>query len=320
MNKFERLFTVSGLSLDRLRTFLRVAEAGNLAKAAQGNVTMQSQFSRQIKELEAFFGVGLTRRVGRRIEITPEGNQLALIIRRQFGELDDFRESMAGRSVNIRFGSQGSVIDWMLVPQLAGIRTVLGNAMVELEQMRSADVVRSVADGRLDFGIVREDAAPKEIKRWQLGEVGYALFAANAFWKNRSSVEEFVQNVPIAELLPGGQFTERWHAWLAKERLVTKVFARVSSFTELTKIVQTGQAAAVLPDLAAVDFDPKRYVYRSIPALRKRTLVLIANARSIDRSGIASGAAEKLAMLLKLGGMSFFGSVQTSAVSKRPDC
>ena len=95
MNEFERLFTVSGLSLDRLRTFLRVAEAGNLAKAALGDVTKQSQFSRQIKELEAFFGVALTRRVGRRIEITQEGNQLALIIRRQFRELDDFRESMA---------------------------------------------------------------------------------------------------------------------------------------------------------------------------------------------------------------------------------
>jgi DNA-binding transcriptional LysR family regulator len=300
MNEFERLFDVSGLSLDRLRTFLRVVEAGNLSNAASGDPTKQSQFSRQIKELEVFFGVALTRRVGRRIEITEEGRRLALMIRRQFGELDDFRESMAGRSVSVRIGSQGSVIDWLLVPRLAGIRTALGNAMVELEQMRSADVVRAVADGRLDFGIVREDAIPKEIKRWRLGEVGYALFATNTLWKGRSSIGELVQNAPIAELLPGGQFTERWHAWLAKERLVPKVFARVSSFIELAKIVQTGQAAAVLPDLAAVDFDPKRYAHLPISALRKRTLVLIANTRSLERSGIAFGAAEKLAGLLKL--------------------
>jgi hypothetical protein len=39
MNEFARLFTVSGLSLDRLRTFLRVAVAGNLAKAAKGDAT-----------------------------------------------------------------------------------------------------------------------------------------------------------------------------------------------------------------------------------------------------------------------------------------
>lgn len=301
MNEFDRLFDVSGLSLDRLHSFLQVVEAGGQAKAALGDPTKQSQFSRQIKEMEGFFGVALTRRVGRRIGITEEGHRLALMIHRQFRELDDFRESMAGRSVNIRFGSQGSVIDWLLLPRLAGIRTALGNAMVELEQMRSADVVRSVSDGRLDFGIVREDAVPKEIKSWRLGEVGYAMFATNALWRGRSSIGELVQNVPIAELLPGGQFTEHWHAWLAKERLVTKVFARVSSFTELAKIVQTGQAAAVLPDLVAVDFDPKRYVHHSIPALRNRTLVLIANARSLDRSGIAPGVEAKLAELVRLG-------------------
>jgi len=151
-----------------------------------------------------------------------------------------------------------------------------------------------------DFGIVREDAVPKDIKRWKLREVGCALFAANAFWKNRSSVEEFVQNVPIVELLPGGQFTERWHAWPAKERLVPKVFVRVSSFIELGKIVQAGHAASVLPDLAEVDFDPKRYAHRSIPALRNRTLVLIANSRSLGWSGVGLGVAPKLAELLKL--------------------
>jgi hypothetical protein len=43
------------------------------------------------------------------------------------------------------------------------------------------------------------------------------------------------------------RMTKRWHAWLAKKRLVTKMFTRVSSFAELTKIVQTGHAAAVQP-------------------------------------------------------------------------
>jgi DNA-binding transcriptional LysR family regulator len=300
MNDFERLFTVSGLSLDRLHTFLRVAEAGNLAKAAKGEDSKQSQFSRQIKELELFFGVALTRRVGRRIEITDEGHRLALVIRRQFRELDDFREAMAGRSVSVRFGSQGSFIDWVVVPRLAEIRKALGNAMVELEQMRSADVVRAVADGRIDIGIVREDAVPKETKRWRLGPVGYSLFAANALWKGRTSVEDVIQKVPVAELQTGGQFTERWQQWLSSQSLTPQVFARISSFTDLARVVQTGHAAAVLPVIAAVDFDPKKFEHQPIPALKNRMLVLIANARSLDRSGIALGVTEKLAELLKM--------------------
>ena len=298
MNDFERLFAISGLSLDRLRSFLRVAEAGNLAKAARGDVTKQSQFSRQIKELEAFFGVALTRRVGRRIEITDEGARLALIIRRQFSELDAFRESSAGRSVSVRMGSQGSVIEWLLVPRLAGIRALLGSAMVELEQMRSADVVRAVVDGRLDFGMVREDAVPKEIKRQRLGQVGYAMFAVNALWKGCSTSEEIIRKRPVAELQAGGQFAERWQQWLVEKHLNPQVFARVSSFTDLARIVRTGAAAAMLPELAAVDFDPRRFKHQAVAALKSRTLVLIANTRSLDRSGIDPGAARNLAGIL----------------------
>jgi DNA-binding transcriptional LysR family regulator len=250
--------------------------------------------------METFFGVALTRRVGRRIEITDEGKRLALIIRRQFRDLDDFRESMAGRSVSVRIGSQGSVIDWLLLPRLDGIHKALGNSMVELEQLRTADVVRAVADGRLDFGIVREDALPKETKRWRLGAVGYALFAANALWKGRATAMEVLQKAPVAELLPGGQFPTRWQEWLANEKLVPRVLARVSSFTDVARAVQAGHAAAVLPEMAAVDFDPKKFKWAKIENLKPRMLVLIANARSLDRSGLASGVAESLAEVCRV--------------------
>lgn len=294
MNKFDRLFDVSGLSLDRLRSFLRVVEAGNLTKAAKGDVTKQSQFSRQIKELESFFGVALSRRVGRRIEITEEGHRLALLVRRHFRELDDFREAMAGRSITVRIGAQGSIIDWILLPRLAAASKALGNAMIELEQLRTLDVVHAVADGRLDFGIVRDDALPSETKRWRLGEVGYALFAAKTIWRGNASVRDVIGKAPVADLLPGGQFPTRWQEWLAKEKLRPQVLARVSSFTDLARVVQAGHAAAVLPEMAAVDFDPKKFKWEKIDALKSRALVLIANARSLDRSGIAAGVEARL--------------------------
>jgi DNA-binding transcriptional LysR family regulator len=299
MNQFDKLFAISGLSIDRLHTFLQVVEAGNISKAALGDATKQSQFSRQIKEMEAFFGVALTRRVGRRIEITEEGNRLALLIRRQFSELDDFRESMAGRSINVRIGSQGSILNWLVMPRLMAQQTI-GNVTLELEQMRSLDVVRAVADGRLDFGIVREDALPKGLKRWKLGQVGYAVYAANALWKNVASAEELIAKAPMIELLPSGQFATRWQAWLEKQKLHPKVIARVSSFTDAAKAVQSGQAAAILPDLAAVDFDNKKFQSRPIPALHHRTLVLIANDRSIDRVGLTANAIKRLANLLQI--------------------
>ena len=58
---FEHLFAERGLSLDRLKTLIEVAKAGSIAAAARGDSARQSLYSRQIKELEEFFGVELAR-------------------------------------------------------------------------------------------------------------------------------------------------------------------------------------------------------------------------------------------------------------------
>lgn len=50
------LLSQGGLSLERLRSFCLVAEAGGVTKAAKGDAARQSQFSRQVKELEECFG------------------------------------------------------------------------------------------------------------------------------------------------------------------------------------------------------------------------------------------------------------------------
>ncbi len=298
MNPFDRLFAVSGLSLDRLRSFLEVAEAGNIARAAKADPTRQSQFSRQVKELEGFFVVALTRRVGRRIEITTEGHQLAAVIRRHFSELDDFRESMAGRPVSVRLGAAASILEWTVIPKLAACTGALGGATLELEQSRSAEVVRGVADGRLDFGIVREDAVPKEMKRWKLGTIGYALFAPKAAWKKGSGVDAVIKAHPMADLLPGGQFHEQWSGWLFSQSLRPKVEARVSSFTQLARLVRHAGLAAVLPENAVVEFDASRILSAGLPWNHERPMVLIGNARSLDRAGLPAKSPALLARIL----------------------
>jgi len=301
MNDFDRLFALSGLSLDRLRTFLAVAEAGNLAKAATGDATRQSQFSRQVKELEGFFGVALTRRVGRRIEITDEGHRLAGMIRRHFSELDDFRESMAGRPVGVRIGAAASILEWTVIPKLAACREVLGEVILELEQSRSAEVVRGVADGRLNFGIVREDAVPAEMKRWKLGRIGYALFAPKAAWRKDAGVADVITRHPMGCLLPGGQFNERYSAWLDAKGWHPKVVARAGSFLQLARLVRVEGLAAVLPESAKVEFDPAKVQGTPLPWTHERPMVLLANARSLERAGMRHGAAAALAKTVAWG-------------------
>jgi hypothetical protein len=53
--------------------------------------------------------------------------------------------------------------------------------------------------------------------------------------------------------------------------------------------------------MAAVDFEPKRFKHKTIDTLKPRMLVLIANARSLDRSGIARGVETRLSEVLTDG-------------------
>lgn len=300
MDAFGQLFDISGLSLDRLRSFLLVVEAGGPTKAAKGDNTKQSQYSRQIKELEGFFGVALTRRVGRQIEITEEGQILAKMIRQHFRELNNFRDSMAGRATTLRIGSQGSIIEWLLIPRLNALRSSLGKVVLEIEQMRSRDTVRAVADGRLDLGIVREDAIPPEMKRWKLGQIGYAVFASKELWEGYKTPQELISKVPVAELLPGGQFAARWRNWLGENHLRPDVVARVSSFGDLVSLVRTGVAAVALPDIATVNFPAGTAICQPIRDLKPRPIALIANIRSLERMGFGQDLGVRLTELLHL--------------------
>src|SRR6266496_1122361 len=95
MVKFKSLFQKTGLSLDRLRNFALIADAGGLSLAAGGASSRMSLFSKQVRELEAFFGVALTVRQGRAVKLTDAGRELAQLARAHLGGLADLTVDLA---------------------------------------------------------------------------------------------------------------------------------------------------------------------------------------------------------------------------------
>ena len=116
---FSELLSEGGLSLDRLQSFCLVAQAGGVTKAAKGEPNKQTLYSRQIKELEEFFGAELMRRKGRGIALTAAGERLNLLARECFASLLDFKSECKGLPVEIVIGAGESIIDWVLIPRLA---------------------------------------------------------------------------------------------------------------------------------------------------------------------------------------------------------
>ena len=101
---FERLFAESGLSLDRLRALLEVGAAGSIVKAAEGDPVRQSQYSRQIKELEDFFRTRLIERHGQGSRLTASGRELARISRFFMLGLSNFQRGCLAEEQTFRIG------------------------------------------------------------------------------------------------------------------------------------------------------------------------------------------------------------------------
>lgn len=100
--------------MERLGNFCSVADAGSIVGAAKGDPVRQSLISRQIRELESFFGVELVRRRGRGLELTEAGRELAAVGRENFKGLADYAARCRGAAWTARIVASNSVITWLL--------------------------------------------------------------------------------------------------------------------------------------------------------------------------------------------------------------
>src|SRR6516164_7410559 len=118
---YERLFAESGLSLDRLKALLEVGAAGSIVKAADADPVRQSQYSRQIKELEDFFRTRLIERQGKGTRLTTNGRELARISRFFMLGLSNFRRGCVSEAQTFRIGASATFIRQFLLPALCGV-------------------------------------------------------------------------------------------------------------------------------------------------------------------------------------------------------
>jgi len=244
---FENLLSERGLSLDRLRNFCEIASKGSIAQAAGAELSRQSLYSRQVSELEEFFGVELTRRKGKGLEITKAGYKLAAAARSQLQALEDFKTECANEPLDFRIAAGNSILEWMLIPSLAQLRETIGMQRIHLYTMRSRDVVAGLIDHTVDFGIIRKTAVVPPLKFKALCELDYALFYPSA-WKTISSKAQLQQtSIAIPE---GGEFFGAVQSLAAKQKLSLQISYYCTSHTQASQLVRMGVSAAILPRIA----------------------------------------------------------------------
>jgi len=106
------------MNLRHLRTFIAIVDAGGVARAAARLHMTQPTASRQVEALETEFGVPLFDRIGRRLRLTSEGEDLLLRGRRLLAEADAMGERgralKAGDTGLLRIGATPQAIESLL--------------------------------------------------------------------------------------------------------------------------------------------------------------------------------------------------------------
>ena len=304
MNKYSLLLSQRGLSLDRLNNFCLIAEAGGLTKAANGDPGKLSLFSRQIRDLEAFFGVELKRRQGKGIVITDAGRRLAQLTRAHLLGLEDFQREAKGMPKTLSIAAGNSVLEWTLLPKLAELRAALPGTTLEFFSARTASTIEKLTDMTIDLGLVRENAVVPPLKAKRLFLADYALFIPRKLARGvtAENLKTRIADIPVASSM-GGSFRRILDASAAKANWPLTITVACSSFTQAARTVHAGACAAVLPQIAAQDFDPAKVLQLPLPFLREKFhhICLAWNPRLAEMRGIVTQAS--VAIQTALGGL-----------------
>lgn len=146
------------LNLDQLRAVSTVAATGSFSAAARLLSLTQPAVSQQVKELEARLGVTLFERLGRRMQLTPAGEELLhhardLLDRAEIAEaaMVHYRGGKLGR---VRLGADGTLCSYVLPPVLRKLLQAHPDLELEVHAGASSVLAHKVVTNELDIALI----------------------------------------------------------------------------------------------------------------------------------------------------------------------
>jgi len=300
---FDQLLSEGGLSLDRLNTLLKVHDAGSIAAAAPGDQTRQTLYSRQLRELSEYFGCEVTRRQGKVLKLTAEGEQLVGLARSHFRALSDFRAQCREESLDYTIAAGDSVIQWMVIPGLARLPKAAGMPRFAIVNHRTRELVQLMRDGRVDFAIVRRDALPEGLRAQSLGVLSFVALVPKSMVRGaKLTLADVFRSCSMAAQETDGQFTTKLREISAGFGVPFRPDLACQSFPQVLAAVRVGAHAAIVPELAVQDL-PKGLCqeFRGGPLVSlERELVLAHHPRLVGMRPKAAHLAKALASVMKI--------------------
>lgn len=280
---FDKLFEKSGLSLDRLQTLCEIAEKGSISAATKGDSNRQTQFSRQISDLEKFFGVSLLNRDSRPHHLSEEGRELAMISRDYLGSLSHFQAKCDNQPVKLFIGAGESTIQWLLMPMLEHLGKQLPEASISMRNLRTQGIIQALIDGEIDLGLVRKTAVSKPLRSVGKWEYGYRLFIPKkmrASFKGKLKINQ-ITDLPLALIGGGGEFRTQLESLAKDSGAELNIRLECTSYAQIASAISSDGYCGFLPQFASKFLPEKEFLSFEVSGFEKlkRELVFAWNPK-----------------------------------------
>ena len=263
------------VNLRFLRTFVTIADSSGFARAASRLNLTQSAASRQIHALESELGVRLFDRIGRRIKLTSEGEDLLVRSRRLLSDAESLGERAralkSGQTGVLRVGAAPQIMENLLADFLQRYRKRHPGIEIHLVEDQGARL-----PARLEAGDMHVAILPDSDDRF-FRQPLYPMLMVAVVPKDHRFARRAVLDVadladePLLRLGPG--FAS--HAWFDAACRIEQIRPRVllESITphSLIALARTGFGIALINSVVR------------IPRERVRAAVIVHNGAPIGR-------------------------------------
>jgi len=251
---FEELVGKKGLSLSRLITLCRIASKGSIGAAAGGDSNAQTQYSRQIAELEEYLSpIKLLHRDVKPHRLTEEGKRLYELCNGFLTGLEDVVHECRDLPKRLIIGAGESLIQWWLMPHVMPvIQKMMPRLSLIFKNLQTDEIVAMLSDGEIDLGFIRKNAVSKNLKSSDCDTFGYRLFVPKKLADGLSDPLEVhdLANLPIAILEGSGSLRTALDQTLGGGTVRPAYALELSSSTQIALAISKMGYCGFLPQFA----------------------------------------------------------------------
>lgn len=239
-----------------LSLFVAVADMRSITGgAAQANLALPSA-SERIKRLETALGAPLVERRRRGVVLTAAGESLLGHARVVLHQVDSMRGDIAafarGQKAHVRLLANTSSAMEYLPAALAPFLVEHPDFSIDIDEMESVDVLRTIASGAADIGVASDAALPPGLDSFTFCEDRLVLIVPA---RDELAGRRQVNFADVAGRkfvgLASGALQNHIGAQAARLGIRPQLRVRVKGFDVVCRMVESGVGAAIIPEIAA---------------------------------------------------------------------